>query len=101
VVEDQVGFHAAVRDHRAAIQLRQAHCVHASPSKAYQTIWSSSGTWDQISRAVLAWRAKLARLLGDALAARPDAVPVDTNALADHVFVTFEGAFILARSIPR
>jgi TetR/AcrR family transcriptional repressor of nem operon len=32
------------------------------------------------------------------MAQRSDRPPVDADAVADHVFVTFEGAFILARS---
>jgi TetR/AcrR family transcriptional repressor of nem operon len=38
-------------------------------------------------------------MLREALVARPAAASVDTDALADHLFVTFEGAFILSRSM--
>ncbi len=54
------------------------------------------GTSDPILGAVVAWRQELARLIGAALAGREGAP--DPEALADHVFVTFEGAFLLARS---
>ena len=92
-----IAFLRVFEDGADELMAAQSSCLYVSVLTERQL--ASSGTWDQISRAVLAWRAELARLLGDALAARPDAVPVDTNALADHVFVTFEGAFILARSM--
>jgi TetR/AcrR family transcriptional repressor of nem operon len=126
-MEDQVGFHAAAdiaHLDQAVAQVTAAtgdpaarviaflrvfedgadELMAAQPSCLYVSVLTerqlaSAGTWDQISRAVLAWRAELARLLDEALATRPDAIPVETNALADHVFVTFEGAFILARSM--
>ncbi len=86
---------------------------------------AQDGTRDQIARAVLAWRAELSRLLDDALrhparrvqleagavtrkagavvqetgARSQPAEPAEPGVLADHVFVTFEGAFILARSL--
>ena len=41
---------------------------------------------------------ELARLLSDALQTCPARQLIDTGALADHLFATFEGAFILARS---
>jgi TetR/AcrR family transcriptional repressor of nem operon len=92
-----IAFLRVFEDGADELMAAQSSCLYVSVLTERQL--ASSGTWDQISRAVLAWRAELARLLGDALAARPDAVSVDTNALADHVFVTFEGAFILARSM--
>lgn len=48
-----------------------------------------------IRTAVHAWRAPLADLLREATAGRGD---LDCEALADHLFVTFEGAFVLARA---
>lgn len=92
-----IAFLRVFEDGADELMAAQSSCLYVSVLTERQL--ASSGTWDQISRAVLAWRAELSRLLGDALAARPDAVAVDTNALADHVFVTFEGAFILARSM--
>jgi TetR/AcrR family transcriptional repressor of nem operon len=92
-----IAFLRVFEDGADELMAAQSSCLYVSVLTERQL--ASSGTWDQISRAVLAWRAELARLLDDALATRPDAVPVDTSALADHVFVTFEGAFILARSM--
>ena len=97
-----IAFLRVFEDGADELMAAQSSCLYVSVLTERQL--ASSGTWDQITRAVLAWRAELSRLLDDALldkagATRPDAVPVDTNALADHVFVTFEGAFILARSM--
>jgi TetR/AcrR family transcriptional repressor of nem operon len=65
---------------------------------------AQDGPRDQIAHAVLAWRTELSRLLDDALRhsaghGHPGAEAGAVDALADHVFVTFEGAFILARSL--
>jgi TetR/AcrR family transcriptional repressor of nem operon len=92
-----IAFLRVFEDGADELMAAQSSCLYVSVLTERQL--ASSGTWDQISRAVLAWRAELSRLLDNALATRPDAVPVDRSALADHVFVTFEGAFILARSM--
>lgn len=92
-----IAFLRVFEDGADELMAAQSSCLYVSVLTERQL--ASAGTWDQISRAVLTWRAELARLLDEALATRPDAIPVDTNALADHVFVTFEGAFILARSM--
>ncbi|MCB0893664.1 MAG: hypothetical protein KDB51_17900 [Propionibacteriaceae bacterium] len=53
------------------------------------------GTSSQITAAIVAWREAIADLLRAAL---PPDSDLDAEALADHVFVTFEGAFILCRA---
>jgi TetR/AcrR family transcriptional regulator, transcriptional repressor for nem operon len=51
---------------------------------------------DLVAKAELAWRSAIVDLLRPALAGRrPD---LDLDALADHLFTTFEGAFILYRT---
>jgi TetR/AcrR family transcriptional repressor of nem operon len=75
----------------------QSGCLYVSVLTERQL--AVTGTWPQINNAILAWRAGLSRLLNDALATRQPPSPIDTDALADHVFVTFEGAFILSRSL--
>lgn len=71
----------------------QSSCLYVSVLTERNLI--SSGTTDDVARAIVAWREGLARLLGEAL---PAGSPLDAEALADHVFVTFEGAFILCRA---
>ncbi len=57
----------------------------------------SNGTADLIHHAIQTWREEIARLLRAAALDR-DLDLGDAEALADHVFVTFEGAFLLSRS---
>lgn len=78
--------------------------VAAQPSCLYVSFINErqldpEGTAEPIVAAILAWRERLLELLraaGERSALPPD---LDLEALADHVFVTFEGAFILARSL--
>ncbi len=72
----------------------QSSCLYVSILTERQLV--GAGTTEPIVRAVVAWREGLSALLADALDGRPDDVGV--AALADHVFVTFEGSFLLARS---
>jgi TetR/AcrR family transcriptional repressor of nem operon len=64
-----IAFLRVFEDGADELMAAQSSCLYVSVLTERQL--ASSGTWDQISRAVL----------------------------ADHVFVTFEGAFILARSM--
>jgi TetR/AcrR family transcriptional repressor of nem operon len=70
-------------------------CLYTSVLAEMQLI--ESGTSAPIADATASWRAAYASLLADAIAHR-DGVEVDVDALADHVWVTFEGAFLLART---
>ena len=54
---------------------------------------------DRVAGAERAWRVGLADLLRPALAARRPGSEVDVDALADHLFTTFEGGFILCRTL--
>lgn len=53
----------------------------------------------QVARAERAWRDALVDLLRPALAVRGPDVDVDVQALADHLYTTFEGAFVLCRTL--
>lgn len=74
----------------------QSSCLYVSILTERQL--AQAGTSSQIVEAITAWRTTLSTMIRHALAAPPDGPTVDAEALADHVFVTFEGAFILARS---
>ena len=50
---------------------------------------------DQVAKATRVWRDAVAGLLRPALGDRPD---IDVEALADHLYTTFEGGFILCRT---
>lgn len=71
----------------------QSSCLYVSVLTERQL--ARAGTAGPILEAIAAWRLELAALLRAALGPEP---AVDADALADHVFVTFEGAFVLCRS---
>jgi TetR/AcrR family transcriptional repressor of nem operon len=103
-----IAFLRIFEDGADELMAAQSSCLYVSVLTERQL--AQDGTRDQIAHAVLAWRAELSRLLDDALRSpaghvhpagrvHPDPGAIDSRALADHVFVTFEGAFILARSL--
>jgi TetR/AcrR family transcriptional repressor of nem operon len=74
----------------------QQSCLYVSFINDRQL--STDGSTDVIVAAIVAWREAIAAKLAAAAAVRPLPGSLDPSDLADHVFVTFEGAFILARS---
>jgi TetR/AcrR family transcriptional regulator, transcriptional repressor for nem operon len=68
-------------------------CLYASILAERQLL--ETGASDPITKAVVVWRERYAELLRDAL---PTDTAVDVDAWSDHVFVTFEGAYLLART---
>lgn len=75
----------------------QPSCLYVSFINERQL--DPEGTAEPIVEAILAWRERILELLRAAADRRPVPAGVDLEALADHVFVTFEGAFILGRSL--
>jgi TetR/AcrR family transcriptional repressor of nem operon len=75
---------------------QQPSCLYVS--YVFERQLFDNGTNDVIVDALLAYRTRLADKIAAALERRPPPAPVDADALADHVTVTFEGAFILARA---
>lgn len=71
----------------------QSGCLYVSILTERQL--AAAGTSGEIVSAIEAWRVGVAELLRAAL---PAGGAIDPEALADHLFVTFEGAFLLARS---
>jgi TetR/AcrR family transcriptional repressor of nem operon len=53
---------------------------------------------DQVAKATRVWRDAVADLLRPALAARRPDAEIDVDALADHLYTTFEGGFVLCRT---
>jgi TetR/AcrR family transcriptional repressor of nem operon len=76
---------------------QQPSCLYVS--YIYDRQLFEDGTNDVIVGAVLAWRERLAEKLRAAAEAHPPQVAFDPDAVADHVFATFEGAFMLARTM--
>ena len=56
---------------------------------------------DAVLRAITTWRAEVAALLAPALATRAEHLHemLDPHELADHLFTTFEGGYLLCRSL--
>jgi TetR/AcrR family transcriptional repressor of nem operon len=74
----------------------QPSCLYVS--FMYDRQLYEDGTTDLIVEAVDTWRRALVEKLEAGVQVHPPRSVVDLEALADHVFVTFEGAFILART---
>ncbi len=82
-------------DNADELMAAQSSCLYVSILTERQLV--DSGTADQIVAAIETWRRALSRLVDAAFLART-ITDVDAEVLADHVFVTFEGAFLLSRS---
>jgi TetR/AcrR family transcriptional repressor of nem operon len=54
---------------------------------------------DLVAKAERAWREAIANLLRPALATHRPTLDIDIDALADHLYTTFEGGFILCRTL--
>jgi TetR/AcrR family transcriptional repressor of nem operon len=78
------------------LMAEQTGCLYATVLA--ERNFTGSEINDQVAKATRAWRDALTDLLRPALAAcRPDA-DIDVDALADHLYTTFEGGFILCRT---
>jgi len=84
-----LAFIGYFEDRADEIMSAQTSCLYVSVLTEQQLV--AAGNADLINHAIETWRAEIATLL---TAAGLD----DADALADHVFVTFEGAFLLCRS---
>ncbi|CCH77915.1 putative Transcriptional regulator, TetR family [Nostocoides japonicum T1-X7] len=92
-----VAFLSYFENDADAIMSAQSSCLYVSILTERDLVLD--GTSGQIEEAVVAWRDGFAELLRAALPGRtPAGVDIDVDALSDHVFVTFEGAFLLCRS---
>ncbi len=91
-----IAFLRVFEDGADGLMAAQSSCLYVSVLTERQL--AQSGTSAQITNAIVAWRTTLSRMLRAALESRGAPHSVDPDALADHVFVTFEGAFILCRS---
>lgn len=96
-VERVIAFVRIFEDGADDLMAAQSSCLYVSILAERQL--AQRGTSTQIARAILAWRTTLSHMLREALATRSTSPQIDAEDLADHVFVTFEGAFILSRSM--
>lgn len=93
--ERVVAFVRCFEEAAEEIMSAQSSCLYVAVLTEQQLV--GNGTTDLVTRAIEAWREEIARLL-EAAAQDRGLDLGDTDALADHVFVTFEGAFLLCRS---
>jgi TetR/AcrR family transcriptional repressor of nem operon len=80
-----------------ALMSEQSGCLYATVLAERE--FTGSDINDVVANATLAWRTALVDLLRPALAARRPDLGLDVDALADHLFTTFEGGFILCRTL--
>lgn len=93
--ERLVAFLRLFEDTADELMSEQSSCLYVAVLAERQL--AVDETSDQIRVAVVAWRQALAQLVREAGIDGIDGI--DAEALADHLFVTFEGAFVLARSM--
>ena len=65
----------------------------------YESQLAGDGDEDLIATSIRQWRTRLLEKLEAAARVHPPAIAVDLDSLADQVFTTFEGGFILARAM--
>ena len=94
-VDRAVAFLRHYEDMADEIMAGTTGCLYTSVLAEMELV--DAGTSDPIAKAVATWRDRFAELLDAAVDGRDD-VHVDVAALSDHVFVTFEGSFLLART---
>lgn len=92
-VERVIRFVRTFENTADELMTEQSSCLYVSVLTERELVMR--GTSGQIERAIEAWREGLAGLLRPAL---PAGAGLDPDDLADHLFVTFEGAFILCRA---
>jgi TetR/AcrR family transcriptional repressor of nem operon len=92
-----LAFLQAFVDASDELARHQPSCLYVS--YIYDRQLTADGTNDLIRTTFLAWRERLTEKLRQAAERHPPVRLLDVDALADHVVVTFEGAFVLARAI--
>jgi TetR/AcrR family transcriptional regulator, transcriptional repressor for nem operon len=90
-----VAFLRFYEDGADELMSEQSGCLYATVLAERE--FTGSDINAQIAKAELAWRTALADLLHPALNQRRTDISIDVAALADHLFTTFEGGFILCR----
>lgn len=95
--ERVVAFLRFYEDGADALMSEQSGCLYASVLAERE--FTGSVINGLVAKSELAWRTAFVDLLRPAIAARCASVDIDIDALADHLFTTFEGGFILCRTL--
>jgi len=91
-----VAFLRYYEDAADELMAEQTGCLYATVLA--ERNFTGSEINDQVGKATRVWRDAVADLLRPALAARRPDAAIDVDALADHLYTTFEGGFILCRT---
>jgi TetR/AcrR family transcriptional regulator, transcriptional repressor for nem operon len=92
-----VAFVRFFEDGADELMTEQSGCLYATVLAERE--FTGSDISDEVAKAERAWRAALVDLLRPALVARRPDLTIDAEALADHLFTTFEGGFVLCRTL--
>ena len=95
--EQIVAFIRLFEDAAEEMVSQQPSCLYVS--YVYEKQLFDDGTIDVIADVLLAYRRRLAEKITAAFELHPPPFPIDAVALADHITVTFEGAFVLTRAL--
>ena len=96
-VERILAFVRYFEDGADELLSEQSGCLYATVLAEREFMGSDINR--SVAEATRVWRRALVDLLEPALAGRPTAADVDPEALADHLYTTFEGGFILCRTM--
>jgi len=91
-----VAFLRHYEDGADDLMSEQSGCLYATVLAERE--FTGSAINDEVAKATRVWRDAVAGLLRPALAARAPGADLDVDALADHLYTTFEGGFILCRT---
>ena len=92
-----VAFVRLFEEGAADLTAMQPGCLFVS--FVYEHELTAPGTDEIIAATISAWRARVLDKLEQAAAAHPPILDVDLPSLADIIFTTFEGGFVLARAM--
>jgi TetR/AcrR family transcriptional regulator, transcriptional repressor for nem operon len=95
--EQLVAFVRHYEDTADELAPTQPGCLFVS--FIYESQLAGDGEDDPIATSIRHWRTRLLEKLEAAARVHPPAIAVDLPSLADQVFTTFEGGFILARAM--
>ena len=96
-IDRAVAFLRYYEDGADELVSEQSACLYATVLAEQE--FSGTDINKAVAQATVAWRAAVVSLLEPAFAVRRAKSDVDLEALADHLYTTFEGAYILCRTL--